>query len=183
MIFFIPGQLLSLITFPGVIMHEIAHRFICDIFKIRVLKINYFIPFSTVAGGVLHEPTYNLRQHLCIAMAPLFINTILCMIFTLPLASSQQIIGYPSNEFGMSISQYGTLYYILWWIGISMGANAFPSNQDMQGVLDMHPESAIARISAIIMRGLNFLRNIWFSFIYAMLISHILPAYIFQQYL
>ena len=101
------------------------------------------------------------------------------MLFTLPLAASQYIMGYSSSEIGLSVSHYGNLYHILWWIGISMGANALPSNHDMEAVLAAAPDSyGIGMLTSMIQIA-NFLRVIWISFFYAYGISLILPALIF----
>jgi hypothetical protein len=179
MIGFIPGYLLSLFTFPGVIMHEISHRLMCDVFKVPVYHVRYFIPFSQQAGVVYHERIHNIKHHLCVAAAPLVINTILCMIFTLPMGASQYIIGYSSSDIGISISNYEAFYYFLWWIGISMGANAFPSNHDMEAVLAAAPDSYGIGMFTSMIQIANFLRIIWISFFYAYGISLILPALIF----
>lgn len=179
MIFFIPGQLLSLLTFPGVIMHEISHRFMCDIFEVPVYRAFYFIPFSKQAGAVFHERVYNFGQHLVIAMAPLLFNTLFCMLFTLPLAASQYIMSNSFAEVGTSVSHYGTLYSILWWVGISMGANAFPSNHDIEQVRNVAPQSMSIGLLTSIVQFLNFLRVVWISFLYAYGVSLVLPALIF----
>ena len=34
--------LTSLLTFPGVVSHEFAHKFFCDLFEIKVRKVCYF---------------------------------------------------------------------------------------------------------------------------------------------
>jgi hypothetical protein len=40
--FFIPGPLIALATFPGVIVHELAHQLFCRWFRIPVLNVCYF---------------------------------------------------------------------------------------------------------------------------------------------
>jgi MFS-type transporter involved in bile tolerance (Atg22 family) len=41
--FFIPGPLIALATFPGVIVHELAHQLFCRWFRIPVLTVCYFL--------------------------------------------------------------------------------------------------------------------------------------------
>ncbi len=76
--FFIPGWLLALVTFPGVIVHEIAHRFFCDVTDTPVYEVAYFRPGQNPAGYVIHGPAKNLRAGLLISAGPLLINTVLC---------------------------------------------------------------------------------------------------------
>ena len=40
--FFIPGFLIAIVTFPGVIVHEAAHLFFCRWFKLEVYDVCFF---------------------------------------------------------------------------------------------------------------------------------------------
>jgi hypothetical protein len=172
---FIPGELIALLTFPGVVMHEIAHRFMCDILRVPVYSIKYFSIGNTRAGYVYHHKTDNIYHDLLIGLAPLFINSFFCMLFTLPYSASLNITGD-------GISNYSNQF--LWWIGISMGANAFPSNQDVSNVLSNAQKSNVSygiHLLCDIIKLLNWLRFIWMDFIYAFAISYILPYLIFGR--
>lgn len=57
----IPGWLISLLTFPGVIIHEWAHKKFCEWLGILVHKVVYF-RFGNPAGYVLHEPPKTYKQ-------------------------------------------------------------------------------------------------------------------------
>ncbi len=114
------GEFIALITFPGVIILEISHRFMCDVFKVPVYKIDYFNLFSEKSGPVQHEQIHKLRHNLIIALEPLLFNSILCMLFTLPFISLITIQVHPDTYFM-------PLYLLLAWIGKSMHANAFPA--------------------------------------------------------
>ena len=170
----IPGELIALITFPGVIMHEIAHKFMCDILRVPVYDVNYFSINSARAGYVCHHETQNITYDLLIGLAPLFINSFFCMLFTLPYAASMNITGD-------GISHYPSMF--LWWIGLSIGANAFPSDQDVQNVLSTKGRRKdapwIVHITCDFVKLLNLLRFVWIDFIYAIIISSILPYFIF----
>lgn len=171
----IPGPLVALLTFPGVVMHEIAHRFMCDILCVPVYDVSYFSIGDTRAGHVAHHKTDNLKYVLLISFAPLFINSFFCMFFTLPYASTIVITGE-------GISTYPSLF--LYWVGISMGANAFPSNQDVDNALSLVCEnngSLTTRALCRFMKLLNTLSFFWIDFIYAGVISFILPALIFRN--
>jgi hypothetical protein len=47
--FFIPGQLISLLSFPGIIVHEFAHLIFCRLRKVAILDVCYF-RFDNPAG-------------------------------------------------------------------------------------------------------------------------------------
>ena len=133
----IPGEIIALLTFPGVIMHEISHRLMCDIFKIPVYEVNYFNMGSKTVGYVKHHPTNNLAHTLWVGLAPLFFNSILCMLFTFPFNAALYITGESIPTF------FNTL---LWWVGISLGANAFPSNQDIANALSIVEENNFSKL-------------------------------------
>jgi hypothetical protein len=38
----IPGFIISLLTFPGVIVHEWAHKIACNLFDVAVFRVVYF---------------------------------------------------------------------------------------------------------------------------------------------
>ena len=50
----IPGFLISLVTFPGVIVHELAHVVFCRLTKTPILSVCYF-RLGNPAGYVIHE--------------------------------------------------------------------------------------------------------------------------------
>lgn len=170
----IPGQLISLLTFPGVVMHEIAHRFMCDILKVPVYEVRYFNIGATRAGHVIHHKTNNTAHTILISFAPLLFNSILCMIFTFPFMAANRIISFEIAN---------PLSIILWWIGISIGANAFPSNQDTAAMFATESKGVTygaIYIAHYIMRFLNFLSIAWIDFAYAFLLSLTLPYLIFR---
>lgn len=179
MIFFIPGEIIALFTFPGVIMHEVSHQFVCDIFKIPVYEINYFNIFSKKAGHVIHQKTDSSTIGFFISVAPLIFNSLLCMLFTLPSAASSHIIGDDSINSGISLF----LNTVLWWIGISMGINACPSDQDMNNIKYTENESVIMSIIMPILRCFIFVLNLVSRFginiFYAYGLSRILPHLLF----
>ncbi len=166
---FIPGELIALLTFPGVILHEIAHRFMCDILKVKVYDVKYFAIGSTRAGHVYHHKTDNSYHDFLIGFAPLFINSFFCIIFTFPYTSTVVI----ANE---GTFDYASIF--LYWVGISMGACAFPSNQDIENVLASPKNKGML---CDIMKCLNRLSFFWVDFIYAATISFILPFLIFGK--
>lgn len=79
--FLIPGWLISILTFPGVIAHEIGHRLFADWAKVPVYKVCYF-RVGNPAGYVIHGPVNSLRASFLISVGPLIVNTLLCALIT-----------------------------------------------------------------------------------------------------
>lgn len=127
MISFISGEIIALLTFPGVIIHEAAHRFFCDIFGVPVYEVCYFAPFSKKSGYVLHEPSNNVKANFFIATGPFFINTLVCILFAFPHIAASRITGIDDT-----IASANYLYAFLVWIGISAGVWAIPSSTDIE---------------------------------------------------
>lgn len=158
MFIFIPGELIALVTFPGVIIHEISHRFFCDLYNVAVYEINYFRPLSKRAGHVLHMPTKNFYHAFFIACAPLIINSIVCMLLTFPCACR----AYLGTSFIEDMtSSFSFLYGIMTWIGFSAGWNAMPSDHDVSGLLKLAESESNTAVAGIII-GLATICNLPF---------------------
>lgn len=172
--YFIPGSLISALTFPGVIVHEIAHRFFLDLAKIPVYDVRYF-KFTTeeVPGYVEHGEIKSIKTNFFVSIAPLILNTLLCAILTYP----AQIFFFVDSKEGNAI-----IYGILMWLGISIGMHAFPSDTDMNTYLEAtkstrskKPIVFFAKSLSLIFNIANKLRFFWFDFFYAIAIATILP--------
>ena len=57
--FFIPGFVIAIVTFPGVIVHEAGHLFFCKLFELQVYAVCFF-RVGNPAGYVVHERTGKL---------------------------------------------------------------------------------------------------------------------------
>ncbi len=116
--FFIPGQLIAVLTFPGIIVHEFAHMLFCKIRGVVVLDACYF-RFDNPAGYVIHERTTNFTSTFLIATGPFIVNSVLCFLICLPAYAPLKVfnIGHP-------------LSYLLMWLGVSIGMHAVPSTAD-----------------------------------------------------
>ena len=64
---FIPGPLIALATFPGAIVHALAHQLFCRWFRIPVLNVCYF-RVSNPTGFVIHEPATKSYQSVLISV-------------------------------------------------------------------------------------------------------------------
>ena len=119
---FIPGFLITLVTFPGVIVHELAHQLFCRWYKIPVYEVVYF-QAQNPAGYVLHETPANKWQSLMISIGPFFVNTLLGALIALPAAM-------PVFEF----EDANPFHYLLIYLGVSIAMHAFPSTGDAANV-------------------------------------------------
>ena len=117
--FFIPGIVITIITFPGVIVHELAHQLFCRLFKVPVFKVVYF-QTSNPAGYVLHEKPENNWQSLMISIGPFFINTLLGALIALPASLSVLVFNHTAT----------LLDILLIYLGVSITMHAFPSTGD-----------------------------------------------------
>lgn len=114
----IPGQLIALLTFPGVIVHELAHLLFCKILNVKVIEVCFFRVEKT-PGYVIHESSTNPWKVLGISIGPLLLNTITGGMIGLSAA-------VPAYEFG----DFRFTDAIVVWLGISIAMHSFPSQTD-----------------------------------------------------
>jgi len=174
--FFIPGQVIALLTFPGVIVHETAHLFFCKLFRLKVYNVCFF-RFGNPAGFVIHENSQNFTAQFFVSMGPFVINTVLCMVFC-------TAAFLPVWELQVS----DPIAYFFYWMGLSIGMHAFPSKTDLSHLWKSAP--ALARqgnllaiislpLSAILV-VLNYGRVIWADLGYGILVGILGPIAIFR---
>lgn len=147
MIYFISGELIGLVTFPGVILHEIAHRLACDLQDVPVYAIDYYSAGSKIAGHVIRQPTDSFRKALFIGIAPFIVNSLICMFLTVP----QGISFHLGTHF--MLDGHSVLLWtqgIVAWVGFSAGFHAIPSNQDVKGLINKS-ESGISNLLTAVM--------------------------------
>lgn len=162
----IPGWLISLLTFPGIVVHEWAHKKFCNWLGVKVHHVVYF-QLKNPAGFVSHEVPKTYKQVFWISVGPLIINSILTILLSFIISKYVTII---PNEW---------LYNTIIWLSFSVGMHAFPSDHDMQHISSAS-KSAL-KGGGIILHYLAFpfvtlvwisnkLRFIWFDAIYALLL-------------
>lgn len=163
------GWIIALITFPGIIMHELAHRLLCDLAGVPVYKVCYF-RLGNPPGYVVHGSINSYWQALLISTAPLTLNTVIAFIlFALALTVTHGVAGY-----------------VLYWLGISIAMHSFPSGEDADGLWRYSKKAVWRDPLALIgfpIVGLiklsRVLRVIWFDLIYAVALL-ILAAWVFK---
>jgi hypothetical protein len=169
--FIIPGFLIALVTFPGVIVHEVAHRFFCDWAGVPVYEVQYF-HIGTPSGWVIHGKTDRLGAAFLITVGPLMLNTVLCAV----------ICFSPVIAYAVQANGTGWYFGLLMWLGISVGMHAFPSGEDVDGLERVIEErnsgfvirAAFKALSVSVLLA-NAARFLWFDFFYAAVIGCVAP--------
>ncbi|MEN6439518.1 MAG: DUF3267 domain-containing protein [Syntrophobacter sp.] len=170
--FFIPGQLIALATFPGVIVHEVAHMLFCKLRGVPVLDVCFF-RFGNPAGYVVHAEIDNFNTSFLVSVGPFLINSLLCIIICFPAF-------FPFQVFGL---RHPHSYFLL-WLGISIGMHAFPSTQDARVLLSharraVHSWNPLAILSfplVVIIYLANILTIFWLDYLYGIGLGLGLPA-------
>ncbi|MDR5587049.1 MULTISPECIES: metalloprotease family protein [Clostridium] len=170
--YFIPGFLISAVTFPGVIVHELAHQIFCRLMRVPVYEVKYF-QFKNPCGYVVHEPADNPLKSFFVSIGPFLINTILGMFIMLPV--SIEVFEFKNYN--------NLLNLFLVWIGISILMHAFPSKVDaenmIESILKNKEVSIIFKILVTPVIGLIYIGAygsiVWLDLIYAIVISILLP--------
>ncbi|HLE07891.1 MAG TPA: metalloprotease family protein [archaeon] len=154
---FIPGIIISILTFPGVIFHEWGHKFFCDRTGVKVSEVKYF-RFGNPAGYVLHEPATTFKQSFFITVGPFITGTVFTLIFFLL----------------SRIFRNSPIEMLLIWLGGSIAMNCFPSGHDAKAL--WLETGRHAKTNSLALIGYPFaaiiwiadkLRIIWFDLIYA----------------
>ena len=173
--FIIPGFLISIATFPGVIVHEAAHMFFCKVRKVPVVDVCFF-RFGNPAGYVAHAEIKDFTTAFLVSVGPFIINSLLCIIICFP-------VYFPMQVFNIQ----NPLFLFIMWLGLSIGMHAFPSNHDASCLLE-HAKKAAAEFNPLAIISFpvillifiaNLLRFFWFDLIYGAAIGIGLPALIF----
>jgi Putative zincin peptidase len=173
----IPGFLISLLTFPGVIVHESAHFLFCRLRNVAVFDVCFF-RIGNPAGYVVHEIPRDFTSAFLISTGPLLINSLLCFIICFP-------VFLPLRVFAIQ----DPVSYVLMWLGISIGMHAFPSTQDAQ-VLWTEARKASQHgnplaIASLPLVGVIYLANwgsfFWLDYFYGLLIGCLLPEFLLNH--
>lgn len=162
--FFIPGWVIAAATFPGVVLHEWAHKFFCDRTGVPVYEVCYFNFGDDVGGFVRHGEPSSFWQSFYISLGPLFVNSVATIVVAY--ASTQALSGSP-------------LRWLLLWLSVSVGMHAFPSNHDARCVVAAARSARAHGASSLYLLTLplvllvfiaNPLRMFWFDLAYAVLL-------------
>ena len=122
----IRSYLLSLLTFPGVVLRQAIHAGLCRLLGVKVLDVRYFRA-DTPAGYVLHEMPKRLGTGLLIALGPLLLHSLLCLALCGP-----ALVSFKFYDESVDAASYFQL-----WLGLSIGAHAFPPMRDAGHLWDL----------------------------------------------
>ena len=92
----IPGWFISIVTFPGVIVHEAAHMLFCRLRRVAVLDVCFFRT-GNPAGYVLHEPVADFNTQFLICVGPFIVNSLLCFLICFPAFVPVRVFGSPGT--------------------------------------------------------------------------------------
>lgn len=175
--FFIPGQVVSALTFPGVVIHEIAHQLLCRWLKVPVFEVCYF-RIQNPSGYVIHEKPREPWKNIAIGVGPFFINTIIG-----GLVASMGAIPVIKFHTGSLID------YFFIWLGVSIAMHAFPSTGDAKTIWDIIKEKETGiglkligfPIVLIIYIG-ALLSVVWFDLFYGIAVAMVLPNLLIRMF-
>lgn len=152
--FLIPGVLVGLLTFPGIIVHEIGHLLLCRVTGVKVHGWCLF-RLKNPMGFVIHDAPKEVWKNFLITFGPFFVNTILTVFLAFFYALIPNII--------------------LLWLTFSVGMHAFPSTGDGKSLWKATTESFKLKqyLNAVFLPfvGIIYLGAVlsvfWFDAIYA----------------
>ncbi|MEW6365383.1 MAG: DUF3267 domain-containing protein [Acidobacteriota bacterium] len=175
----IPGWIIAVLTFPGVIVHEAAHMLFCKWRRVTILDVCFF-QFRNPVGYVLHEDVRDFTSAFLIAVGPLAVNSLLCILICFPASLPVEVFSVESP-----------LNYVLMWLGISIGMHAFPSTQDARNlwnhakmeVKTMNPLALLSFPLVILIFIANILSVVWLDHLYGFALGFWLPSFLFGRLL
>jgi hypothetical protein len=174
--FFIPGFVISAVTFPGVIVHELAHLLFCRWTDTKVMAVCYF-RFGNPAGYVVHEPATSAWQAILISMGPFFLNSLLAIVIGVPVVP--KLVNFPGSLTAVDL--------LLAWVAISVGMHAIPSRGDARSMWSQvfHASGlSLAKIVVVPLAGLIYLLAlgsvIWLDLAYGVAVVVALPMILVQ---
>lgn len=173
----IPGWLVAIVTFPGVIVHEAAHMLFCRLRGVAVLDVCFF-RVGNPAGYVAHEPVKDFNTCFLICVGPFIVNSLLCFLICFPAF-------VPVRFFQKS----DPISYFLIWVGISIGMHAFPSIGDAQNLWreargaarSLNPLALLSFPIVIAIYIASFLCIVWFDYIYGIALGFGLPSLLLKH--
>ena len=158
----------SLLTAPGVVLHELGHLLFCLLAGVKVFRVKFF-GFGKTAGFVEHAEPDGFIQSLFISFGPLTLNSLVSLIL-----------------FSQITPPYFTwLHALEIWIGFASALHAIPSNGDAHTLMLISTKKirknplAIAGYPFVLtIYLLNFLKRFHLQFLYAILLFWLGSSYL-----
>lgn len=166
------GIVISIVTFPGIAVHEFAHQIFCRFLRIPVFRVVYF-RIGNPCGFVEHEASEDPLKVFLVSTGPFLINTLLGLFLLTPVA-------VPVIKF----REYANpLNLLLAWLGFSILMHAFPSTGDARNMVDhilknqnvgLLPKILSAPVIGLIYLG-AFGSVFWLDLVYAAAVAMLIP--------
>lgn len=111
-------QKMDMLTFPGVILHELVHAIMCKVFGIQIQEICY-LRYGKPSGYIVHSACNSFISQFCITVGPLLINTVL-----------GGYLGYKYMYLHPDAPTFDRVFFL--WLAVSFLVHSFPSVQDVK---------------------------------------------------
>jgi hypothetical protein len=167
---FIPGFLIGLVTFPGVIVHEMAHQLFCRWCRVPVFDVCYF-RVGNPSGYVIHEIPQKASQQIWIGVGPFLVNTIVGALVAFP--ASIPMLKFDAGQ---------PMDFLFIWLGVSIAMHSFPSTGDAKSIwrgVASREVPLIAKVVAIPVVALIYLGAVgsvfWLDALYGVVVALALP--------
>ena len=167
----IPGFIISLLTFPGVIVHEMSHQLFCRLARVAIFDVCYF-RLGNPSGYVVHEHPRKTSQQVIISVGPFIVNSVVGPLIAFP--GIIPVVDYGSGS---------VIDYFLVWLGVSIAMHAFPSTGDAKSMwhaVTTQSDSVLAKVLVTPLVGLIYLGALgsffWLDAIYGIALSMALPT-------
>ena len=150
--------LLSFLTFPGVIFHEISHYIMCKIARIRVHKVVLF-RFGNPMGYVEHDAPKMFIDSILISIAPFILNSAVAVLLF---------------RWGTELTGFAKLG--VFWLGISAALHSFPSSGDANQIWNYAKRhllsfwTLLAIPIILLIKIVDKLRIFWVDLVYAIVL-------------
>lgn len=159
---FIPGFIINWLTFPGVLLHELAHYRACQWREIPVGRVQWFS--VTGEAFVEHAEPRAYLDTVAISLAPFLVNTVVAVV---AYAIAAAVVGLA-----------GGVGWLIGWLGLSFGWHAIPSKGDVDNLWDQTDDmdnwsvwTVVVTPVAVFLYILNALRLFWIDAIYSLLLA------------
>jgi hypothetical protein len=123
------GTLIAILTFPGVIIHEVSHRIFCDFTRTPVYEIKYMGISKAPLGYVAHKPNYGLRNNILVFLGPFIFNNLTAIFLSMPYGIT---IGLGAG----SVYELKDMFLVMFmmWLSFSCAFHSFPSSSDVENL-------------------------------------------------
>lgn len=165
------GAVINTVSFPGVVVHELAHYLACRLVGVAVYEVCYF-RFGSPGGYVTHEPTSKWLHTVVVSTAPLVLNTVVGAVVAFP--SILRVFDFTGAA--------STVDRILVWFGVSVAMHAIPSRADagliwqsVQGAQASWAAKLVAAPIVGLIHVLALASMVWFDVVYGILVSLAVP--------